>query len=145
MLRLVSVLLLVACGGSTAPAQDAGAQPDASDASSADYGQCGKTVHDCICACNGGPTCETTCYTPACTTCIDSAATSCCPVEYPAYTKCIGAASTATDAGPAPCAPNDTACVLSHCKTESAALQTCLGTTSCKTAYAACNGSVKCP
>lgn len=141
-LMLVS---LVACGGTTTSTQDAGVPDAASDATPGDYGQCGQTVHSCLCACSGGTTCESACYTPACTKCIDTAATSCCPIEYPAYTKCIGAASTATDAGPAPCSPNDTACILAQCKAESSALQTCLATPQCKTANAACNGSVKCP
>ncbi len=148
-MRALGILcLLAACGGTSASGIDAGtsdaATDDGGDAATPDYGKCGETVHDCMCACNGDSGCETACYTPACTTCIDDAATSCCPVEYPAYTQCITDATTATEAGPAPCASSDTSCVLAHCQAESSALQTCLGTPGCKTAYAACQGTVKC-
>lgn len=144
---LVVLAILTACGGSTSPG-DAGADATVDaplDAAAPDYGQCGQTTHACLCACDGGASCETDCYAkaPACTTCIDTAATSCCPTEYPAYTKCIGDAQKPSDAGPG-CASSDTACILARCKSESSALQTCLQTSGCTTAYAKCKGTATC-
>lgn len=140
---VAALLVAAACGGTTTQGNDAGLFDAATD-STLDYGQCGKTVRDCMCACNGVTSCESACYTPACTTCIDGAATTCCPTEYPAYTRCLTEASTATDGGPAPCAASDSACVLAHCQAVSSALQTCLAKPACTTAYAVCNGTVKC-
>ncbi len=141
-MRILWVLpLLVACGGETSPS-DAGTDATTEAEASVDYGSCGKPAHDCLCACADGGDC-TTCYTtyPTCTTCISDAVASCCPVEYPAYTKCIDDSQKAVDGGPAPCAPTDTACQNAYCQSQAAALQTCLGTSACKSARTKCTGT----
>jgi hypothetical protein len=145
-MRRALLFCLLACGQtvSSPPAGQDAAADVAIDAP--DYGTCGAAAHACLCGCDGGATCDNGCYTtyPKCTDCLNSAATSCCPVEYPAYTKCTTDATTATDAGPAPCAPTDSACIDKQCQSQAAALQTCLATTGCKTAYALCNGTASC-
>ena len=157
MSRLVPTLAFVfalaplssACGGTTeTPAPTADSSPDVTsevlDApvdTGVAYGSCGKTIYDCLCACEGGVSCENTCYDPACLKCIDDGTTSCCPTEYPAWKACLTESTTAPDGGTAPCAKTDTKCVDDRCKTQAAALQTCLGSAGCKTTRASCTGS----
>lgn len=144
-LAVAAALVVAACGGTEAPSTT----PDGggTDSPGPDYGTCGAAAHACLCGCDGGATCDTGCYNtyPKCTACLDQAATSCCPVEYPAYTQCTTDATTATDAGPPPCAMTDAACINAKCSSQAAALQTCLATPGCKTAYAGCNGTATCP
>jgi len=114
--------------------------------SGVDYGTCGRTTYDCLCACiagDAGPACDTACFSadPKCTACIDDGVTKCCPTEYPAYNKCYEAATTAADGGTAPCAKTDSKCISDRCNTEAAALQNCLATPACKTNRAKCTGS----
>jgi hypothetical protein len=155
MSRLVGTLAVVlalvpsACGGATetsAPVEDSSTDStnDVADApvdTGVAYGSCGKTIYTCLCGCEGGVACENTCYDAACLKCIDDGTTGCCPTEYPAWKACLIEATTAPDGGAAPCAKTDTKCVDDHCKTQAAALQTCLGTSGCKSARAVCTGT----
>jgi hypothetical protein len=143
--------LICACGSSStvAPAPlDTGAEVtiDAPVDSGVDYGSCGRTTYDCLCACVAGDAssgCDTACFASdsKCTGCINDGVTSCCPVEYPAYNKCYDEATTALDGGTAPCAKTDSTCISGRCNTQAAALQTCLATPACKTNRAKCTGS----
>ncbi len=132
--------MLLGCGATeTAPATvDATGDAPAETADAFDPGACGRAVFDCLCKCDGGISCQTACYDAPCLKCIDDGTTGCCPTEYPAYKACLTEATTAPDGGTAPCAKADTKCVDDRCKSQAAALQTCLATPACKGARTKC-------
>src|SRR4051812_36855364 len=124
MLLLAPSPIGTGCGGTTT--QPPSQTSDATVETGGDFGSCGKATFDCLCACDAGSSCETTCYSmnPSCTACISDGVTRCCPTQYPAYTSCADAAAKPSD-----------------CDKEAAALQDCLATDACHKERAKCTGA----
>jgi hypothetical protein len=108
-------------------AQDAMAPADAGggDGGTANFGACGRMVHDCICACPAGnQMCPAQCVANnmTCNRCVFGAAAQCCPSEAMALDTCVRNAMMASDAGPA-C--TDDACIQMRCMAQINAFNTC--------------------